>query len=599
MTKLLRIDDLATEGLNSTLQVRDRRRCSKIQGFAHGVGQLADPLTFLRRHIVTGCFTFRPHRSASLRRYSHTHVTASFPNYVCASTRSILPAERERPPGSLPRAVFVSSSLGRRLHHVVAAHAAAATGAAGILLGLRLVGDQRLGRQDQRPDRRGVLQRRARHLERLHDTGLDHVDQLAGHRVETLAGRRVLHAVHLDAALEAGVLRDLAERLLERAQDDPHADLLVRVLGRALERLGGLDRVHQRAAAARDHAFLHRRAGRAERVLDAVLLLLELGLGGRADLDHRDAARELRQALLELLAVEVAVGLLDLPLDHLDAALDRVGLALAVDDRGLFLRDLDRLRLTQQVRRHLVELEAELFRDHRRAGQRGDVLEHLLAAVAEARRLHRDRRERAAQLVDDQRRQRFTFDVFGDDQERLLDLHDLLEQRQDVGDRRDLALGHEDERVVQLRDHALRVGDHVRRDVALVEEHPVLGLDVGLHRLRFLDRDHAVLADGLHRLADERADRLVVRRDRRDLRALLRGVDLLDQRLHLADGLLDRRFDAALDEQRVAARGHVPEALTDDGLRQNGRGGGAVAGDVVRLGRDFLDELRGHVLDRV
>ena len=87
----------------------------------------------------------------------------------------------------------------------------------------------------------------------------------------------------------------------------------------------------------------------------------------------------------------------------------------------------------------------------RRAGERRDVLEHLFAAVAEARRLDRNGRERAAQLVDDERRERFAFDVFGDDEQRLLHLNDLLEQRQDVGDRRDLALGHEDVRIVERR----------------------------------------------------------------------------------------------------------------------------------------------------
>ena len=70
--------------------------------------------------------------------------------------------------------------------------------------------------------------------------------------------------------------------------------------------------VQQRDAAARDDALLERRAGRLQGVLDAVLLLLHLGLGGGADLDHRDAAGELRQPLLELLAVEVGVGVLDL-----------------------------------------------------------------------------------------------------------------------------------------------------------------------------------------------------------------------------------------------------------------------------------------------
>ena len=37
----------------------------------------------------------------------------------------------------------------------------------------------------------------------------------------------------------------------------------------------------------------------------------------------------------------------------------------------------------------------------------------------------------------------------------------------------------------------------------------------------------------------------------------------------------------------------------DDGLRQQGRGGGAVACDIVGLGRDLADELRAHVLECV
>ena len=57
-----------------------------------------------------------------------------------------------------------------------------------------------------------------------------------------------------------------------------------------------------------------------------MLLLLELDLGGRPDLDDGDAAGELRQTLLELLTVPVGVGVLDLPLDLGDAALD-VGFA--------------------------------------------------------------------------------------------------------------------------------------------------------------------------------------------------------------------------------------------------------------------------------
>src|SRR5438067_1759393 len=85
-------------------------------------------------------------------------------------------------------------------------------------------------------------------------------------------------------------------------------------------------RHQERHAAARDDAFLDGRAGRVQRVLDSSLLLLELDLGRRANLDHRDAAAQLGQARLELLTVVVAGGLFDLDLDLLDARLNILGL---------------------------------------------------------------------------------------------------------------------------------------------------------------------------------------------------------------------------------------------------------------------------------
>ena len=65
----------------------------------------------------------------------------------------------------------------------------------------------------------------------------------------------------------------------------------------------------------------------------------------------RDAARELREPLLELLAVPVGVGVLDLGLDLVDPALDVVRLALALDDRRVVLGDDDLAGLAEQVER--------------------------------------------------------------------------------------------------------------------------------------------------------------------------------------------------------------------------------------------------------
>src|SRR5207249_3849345 len=76
-------------------------------------------------------------------------------------------------------------------------------------------------------------------------------------------------------------------------------------------------------------ALLDGGLGRLHGVLDAVLLLLELDLRGRPDLDDGHAAGQLGQALLQLLPVIVRVGLLDLGLDLVDAALDLLGRAPA------------------------------------------------------------------------------------------------------------------------------------------------------------------------------------------------------------------------------------------------------------------------------
>ena len=78
----------------------------------------------------------------------------------------------------------------------------------------------------------------------------------------------------------------------------------------------------QRHAAAGDDAFLDRGARGVHGVLDASLLLLQLGLGRRAHFDHRHAAHQLGQALLQLFPVVVGGGFFDLSAELLDAAFD-------------------------------------------------------------------------------------------------------------------------------------------------------------------------------------------------------------------------------------------------------------------------------------
>ena len=247
----------------------------------------------------------------------------------------------------------------------------------------------------------------------------------------------------------------------------------------------------------------------------------------------------------------------------------------------------------------VLELDAEVLGDRLAAGEGRDVLEHGLAAIAEAGRLDGGGLQRAAQLVDDQRRQRLTLDVFRDDEQRAAHPRDLLEHRQEVLHRADLLLVDQDDGVLEHHFHALGVGDEVGREVAAVELHALDDVQRGLERLGLFDGDDAVLADLVHRVGDDLADRLVVvGRDGADLRDHV-AADRLRHLLDLAGDRLDGLLDAALDVHRVRAGGDVLRAFAVDGLGEHGGGGGAVAGDVRRLARDLAHHLRAHVLERV
>src|SRR5262249_32924756 len=180
------------------------------------------------------------------------------------------------------------------------------------------------------------------------------VDDALGHQIAVLAGLRVeairiLVLVHdladHDRTVGTGVDGDLTRRGLERLTDD--VDTVPLVLVFRLETLKRFDRAQKGDTATGQDAFLDRGAGGVHRVIDAILALLHLALGGAADADHRDATRELGQPLLQLFAVVVGGGFLDLRLDLVDARLDVGFLAGAVYDCRVLLVDHHLLGATE------------------------------------------------------------------------------------------------------------------------------------------------------------------------------------------------------------------------------------------------------------
>src|SRR5690606_10520201 len=103
----------------------------------------------------------------------------------------------------------------------------------------------------------------------------------------------------------------------------------------------------QRHATTRHDALLDRGTRRVQRVIDAVFLLFHLDLGGGTDLDYGHTASELRDPLLQLLAVVIGSGLFNLDLDGLDAGADTRLIASATHNDGVLLVDCDTLGLAQ------------------------------------------------------------------------------------------------------------------------------------------------------------------------------------------------------------------------------------------------------------
>src|SRR5208282_4807535 len=208
-------------------------------------------------------------------------------------------------------------------------------------------------------------------------------------------------------------------------------------------------------------------------------------------------------------------------------------------------------------------------------GQRGDVLEHGLAAIAKAGGLDGAALKGAAQFVHHEGGEGFAFDVLSDDEQGLAELGDLLEQGQQVLHGTDLLLVDENESVLQDALHAVRIGDEVGRQVAAVKLHAFDDFEVCLHGLGFFDGDNAVLADLLHGFCNDVADLLViVGRNGTNLGDHF-ALDVLVKLLDFIDGGFDGPVDTALEV------------------------GGAVAGDVAGLAGDFANHLRAHVLQRI
>ncbi len=318
-------------------------------------------------------------------------------------------------------------------------------------------------------------------------------------------------------------------------------------------------------------------------------------------MEHCHAACELGKTLLKLLAVVVAGGLGYLGLDLGNAGSDAFLVAVAVHDGGVLLVHSHAVCMAEILKSGLVKLHALFFGNHSAACEDSNILEHFLAAVAEAGSLYSANLERAAQAVHNECCERVLVDVFSHDKQRASALCCRFENRKNVLEVRYFLVVDKDQRAVHHALHLLCVGNEVGRDVATVELHAFNHLDSGFGALGLVHCDYSFLLHLLHSLGNESAyGFVVIGRHASHVFDFLEVVaHFLSHRAYACHNGSHSLVDTALEVHRVGTGSNVLKAYGYDSLSEHGGGGCSVAGIVAGLGGNFLHKLCAHVAERL
>jgi hypothetical protein len=489
-------------------------------------------------------------------------------------------------------------------HTAHAAHATHAThGRSGGTLLLGSLNNGHLGGTEERGDTRGVSKTGANDLERVEDTGFNHVDVLALGAVEALVEllTKLVHDLADDnATLSTGILDNGTSRAGDGALDNADTELLVKVRGlEVIQGVGGS--LDQGGATTGENALLNGSASGIESINETVLFLTDLNLGRATNLDDGNTTRELGKALLKLLLLVVGSGGVGHDTTDLLATCgDLILTALTVENDSVLLGDGNGASGTEHLGGGFVELDVELVGEDGTVGQDGKIAEDGLAVVAESRSLDGDDLELATELVQNADSQSFTVNILGDDDQGAAELLRGLKSGDNVLNGRNLLLGKEDQRLLELDLLRLGVGDEVRRDETTVKLHALGNLKLVLNGLALLDGDDTLLADLLHGAREESTNvGVAVGRDGGDLGNLGAGGNIALVTLEVLNDGLDGRLDTTSQIHGIAAGGNVLDCLGEDGAGKHGGGSGTVTSDLIGLAGNILEETGAEVLKLV
>ena len=273
-------------------------------------------------------------------------------------------------------------------------------------------------------------------------------------------------------------------------------------------------------------------------------------------------------------------------------------LACTVHDGGVVLGHGHLVASAEHIQSGLLQFQSLLLADNDTAGKHGNVFEHGLAAVTEARSLDSADLQSASQTVDYQGGKSLRIYILGDNQQGASALGSRLQNGQEVFDIADFLVVKQDVGVVHHALHLVGICHKVAAQIATVELHTLYHVDIGVAALALLDGDNTVLAHLAHCISDEFSYFGVVisRNGSHLLYLVVVVIYFLSHVLDIIHHSVNSLVDTALQVHGVGACGHVLQSNVHDALCQNGSGGCSIASVISGLACHALYQLCAGVL---
>ena len=349
--------------------------------------------------------------------------------------------------------------------------------------------------------------------------------------------------------------------------------------------------MNQRRATTGNDTFFHSSFSSVEGVFDPQFAVFEFRFRGRTDLNHCHAASKFGNAFLQFFLIVIRVRFFQLPA-NLANTFFHVRLSFPTCDNcgGVFI-DRHFAGSSQHVQIDSVQRQTHFFGNHLTSREHGNVLQHLLAAIAKSRCFDRCCIEDPPSFIHHQGCQGLPFQIFSDNQQGLTRTGHFLQHWHQVLDGANFLIDDQQACILELCHHCFIVGNEVRRDVTAIELHPLDHFQFRGQGLGLFYRDHPVFGDLVHGLGDHLPYfRIVASRDRRHL-GDRPSFYWLRHLLNFLHQMGDCFLNPPAHRHRISPCGHILQPFLDHRLGQHRRRGRAITSDVLSFRCHFPHQL--------